>query len=210
MRAVWALAVLLLAAIPARAEEARLSDLLLALGLLAEGPEGVVLTYAHDRRLAAIRPGEAEPVGKLKAVVDGRLELRRAPGPGGRLLTLALSEHGQPHGAFDFPAAGANPVLLFFLENVLRATTAASGGSPYYLRNRMIAALNVAVPAADEVVLTPFADDPNRARLGAFADLRLRLRFDPADPGRILGLLADIPGDPTGYSESLSLIGEAK
>jgi hypothetical protein len=43
------------------------------------------------------------------------------------------------------------------------------------------------------VVLRPFADDPNRARMGAFADLELSVTMSEAVPGWYHSLLAATP-----------------
>ena len=43
---------------------------------------------------------------------------------------------------------------------------------------------------------------------GAFADLTLQLRFDPADPARILELSADTAAGEGGYHETLVLLPE--
>ena len=111
-----------------------------------------------------------------------------------------------------FPASGPNPVLLYFLETTARGMAAATGGSPFYIRNRIREALAAAplgpADAPGEVVLRPFAADPNRARMGAFADLALRLRFDPDRPDRILELSADTPDAAGGYHQRLTLITE--
>ncbi len=93
----------------------------------------------------------------------------------------------RPQPVGTFPTGVANPLLLYFLETTVRATAEATGGSPYYIRNRIREALVAAdlgagEGAAREVTLTPFAGDPNRAKMGAFADLTLRLRFDPERP----------------------------
>ena len=96
----------------------------------------------------------------------------------------------------SFPVGVANPILLYFLENTVRVMAEGTGGSPYYIRNRIREALVASdLGAADgkdrEVVLTPFAADPNRPRMGEFGELRIRLRFDPDAPARILELSAD-------------------
>ena len=55
------------------------------------------------------------------------------------------------------------------------------------VRNRIREALAAAGLGQEgtprEVTFMPFEDDPNRARMGAFADLAIELRFDPARRG---------------------------
>jgi hypothetical protein len=111
----------------------------------------------------------------------------------------------------SFPTGVANPLLLYFLETTVRVMAEATGGSPYYIRNRIRDALvasdlGVAAGAAREVVLMPFAADPNGAKMGVFGDLSLRLRFDPGAPGRLLELSADTAAADDGYHDRLLLI----
>lgn len=193
-----------------------LSDLIMASGLLADAPAGEVLRYSHDRRLPADAPDAAMPRAGQdyvlpKPVVDGVAILTAVPGDGGTQLVLTLAEAGKSRDVASFPAQGANPILLFFLENVVRNVAARTGGSPYYIRNRLRDVLVAADLDASQngrlvIRLHPFATDPNRARLGAFAELTLTLALDPARPGRLLDLKADTGAAPDGYSESMVLI----
>ena len=59
-----------------------------------------------------------------------------------------------------------------------------------------------------DVVIEPFAEDQNRGRMGAFADLALRLRFDAARPERLLELSADTAEGDGGYHHRLTLTAE--
>jgi hypothetical protein len=47
---------------------------------------------------------------------------------------------------------------------------------------------------AERLVFRPFAADPNRARLGAFADLELRVVVSGAVPGGFERFEAEAPG----------------
>ncbi len=204
----------MLAAGPAAAGP--LSDLIMASGLLADAPAGEILRYSHDRRLPAQAPDAGMPragqdYALPKPVVDGVAILTAVPGDGGTQLVLTLAEAGESRDVASFPAQGANPILLFFLENVVRNAAARTGGSPYYIRNRLrdvlvAADLDMAQEGRAVITLHPFATDPNRARLGAFAELTLTLALDPARPGRLLDLKADTGAAPDGYSESMVLI----
>ena len=100
----------------------------------------------------------------------------------------------------------ANPLLLYFLETTVRVMAEATGGSPYYIRNRIREALVASdLGAADgaerEVTLTPFAADPNRR-----ADGRVRrpepsgCASIPGAPARILELSADTAARRRGLS----------
>ena len=182
----------LLAPLPAGA--GALSDLLMAPGLFADAPAGRGVAYAED---LAVPEG-----GTLRDVTGG-------------VVRLVRESDGKPHPVGTFPPGVANPLLLYFLETTVRATAEATGGSPYYIRNRIREAFVAADlgPGGDPegshaVTLSPFAQDPNRAKMGLFADLLLRLRFDPAQPERILELSADTAPGEDGYHEKMVLIAE--
>lgn len=181
-----------------------LSDLLMAPGLLAGAPDGVALVYERDRATPSVLPGGD--------VADGRLVLTALDGARGRALALSRQEGGATQPVAEFPASGANPVLLYFLETTARSMADATGGSPFYIRNRMREAFGAAEAAAggavEEVTLRPFVADRNRGRMGVFADLALTLRFDPDEPARILELSADTAAGEGGYHDRLVLIAE--
>ena len=195
-----------------------LSDLLMAPGTLPQGAPGTVLArYAQDRHLP---PPAAAPEGAPSRNLDGAVVTLTAMPPTGDAppaVELARSEGGSPPQPLArFPASGPNPVLLYFLEGTVRAMAEATGGSPYYIRNRMREALAqagagepapAAGPGAREAVLTPFAADPNRDRMGAFAGLTLRL-LHAGDPPRLLRLSADTGSAPEGYHDEMRLVEE--
>jgi hypothetical protein len=189
----------LLLSLPAAA--GGLSDLLMAPGLFAGAADGPVLAYAYEREV----PDGAE----VAPVSDSRLDVTLVPGPEDHLF-LSREEGGGTLPLAEFPADSPNPALLFFLESTVRSMAGLTGGSPFYIRNRIreaVAAADVGPAAApSEVMLHPFAGDPNRARMGAHADLTLRLRFDPDRPDRILELSADTAGSGGGYNESMVLL----
>jgi hypothetical protein len=105
-----------------------------------------------------------------------------------------------------FPASIGNPIAMVFLERTVRTISEETGGSPYYIRNRMRDALaeageveEVTVPwdgasvAAAEVVLTPFADDARRAELGPFVDLEIRVVVSEEVPGWYHSMSVEAP-----------------
>lgn len=192
-----------------------LTDAIMAPNLFADATEGEVLRYDHSRLLPGLPagqelPGVAKGLPIPKAVVDGHVALARKGGK----LALMLSDAGHaPQPAAEFPMAAPNPILLFFLENVVRNMAAQTGGSPFYIRNRIRDALAGAAPEAAgaapglaHVTLQPFAADPNRAAMGRFAALEIMLDYDPARPGQLVELKADTGAGADGYSESLKLI----
>jgi hypothetical protein len=192
------------------------SDALFVEGIFSRLPEGQVMTYEH-RRQGADAPG-------FVLVTDGRMTLATGeaiPSETVRSLTLTLQVAGKTREIVDFPATGGNPLLLVFLESTVRSMATLAGGSPFYIRNRIKDALRTggeASPtrlefggtavAAQTVTFRPFTQDPNRARMGEFADLTLRFVVSDAVPGHFLLLSADTPTPTTGYHETITLMPE--
>ena len=193
-------ALALLAAPPASAGP--LSDRLMAPGLFAAAPEGPVMSYSHVREAPP-------PTGDLP---EGRLIVTVVPSQQGPMLDLSREEGGKTLPVAQFSASGPNPVLIYFLESTARAMAEITGGSPFYIRNRLreaMAGASLGSAATPELTtLHPFVQDPNRGRMGAFGDLAITLRFDPARPERILELSADTPAGEDGYHDRMVLVME--
>ena len=188
--------------LPLPAAAGALSDLLMAPGLFEDAGDGPLLAYAEARAVP-------EGAGLAPARATAASCSRSPRGRTGRSLALTQDVDGTERPVSSFSAGAANPVLLYFLEATVRDMSAATGGSPFYIRNRMREALAAADlgPEADprEVVIHPFEADRNRARMGPFGDLALRLRFDADEPARLLELSADTAGDAGGYHHRLTL-----
>lgn len=182
---------------------------LFAEAIFADVPAGEELRYSH------LRSGPA--AADFRPVTDGRLILSK-PKAGPPRLTLTLTAAGRSQDLPDFPVEGGNPVLLVFLESVSRSMASLTGGSPFYIRNRIKDALRdggvaeaIDQPLQDGTVagqalsLHPFQTDPNRDRMGEFADLTLRFVVSDSVPGHILSLSADTPQPDNGYHETITL-----
>ena len=111
-----------------------------------------------------------------------------------------------------FPVSGGDPSLTFFLETVARDMAALTGGSPFYIRNRIKEALfrggEVAIQDGRRIArFRPFADDPRRDRMFGFDSLTLRFALD--DPSRpIRQMLAEtgpLAGDRPAYRNEMVL-----
>lgn len=201
---------LLLAAGPGLAGP--LSDLIFAPGA-AVGTADV--SYAHARQVPA---GLPEDAGLPKAVSDEVLTLAQTSGEAPRRVLTRQGPGGAgPAPVSEFPLSGPDPVLLFFLESTARNMAALTGGSPFYIRNRIREALGqadlgsevtVGDQPARQIVLRPFVADPNRASMGAFGELALTLVVKAGEPVRFLSLSADTAAAGGGYHESLTLMAE--
>ncbi len=206
------IALLLALAPPLAAGEAQ--DRLFAVGVLDDVATGTRLIFHHERT------GSFDTT-VVPTIADGEIEMARAPGDAnGRVAEVTLRDAGRDRTLDPLPAAAGHPLLLVFLETVVRDVSRLTGGSPFYIRNRMREALrgqNAAVePVAIErsgapidgerLVFRPFADDPNRAKLGELAGLEIRVTLSDAAPGRFERLQAVSPSQNGGvpaYSESI-------
>jgi hypothetical protein len=193
---------------PLRAESA--FDLVFRSGTLDGLPEGTELHY-DARGLEDQRDQSAwrEVVLDLGAQNSALLERR-------------LEEEGPARPLGNFSAAIGNPVGMMFLEQTVNSVATATGGSPFYIRNRIREALGgegetEAVTAtwdgeevpATAIALRPLAGDEHRAQLGRFADLEIRVVVSEAVPGWYLSLSAEAPAAAAegAYATSLSLAG---
>ncbi len=194
---------------PAAAET--VSEALFAEGVFDGVPDGQEMTYTHSRR--------GNQAQDFAPVADGHIVV--VPGlaaDGSRSLSMTINEDGKTREVADFPASGGNPVLMVFLESAVRSMAAITGGSPHYIRNRIKDSLRQGGDltdlqqdflggkvAAQEVTLQPFKSDPNRERMGEFADLSLRFVISDAVPGHFVLLSADTPDAGSGYHETIAL-----
>ena len=110
-------------------------------------------------------------------------------------------------------ASVTNPILLIFFQRDATQMSNGTGGSQHYFRNTIRKALQTPDPgsarpvtitldgrnmAASEITLRPFENDPNRARLRAFADKTYRFVVSEAVPGGIYQVQAETPEESGG------------
>jgi hypothetical protein len=105
-------------------------------------------------------------------------------------------------------AAAVNPILLIFFQRDAVQMSNGTGGSQHYFRNTIRRVLQSPDPesvrattievngrdvAAKEITFQPFADDPNRARLRAFANKTYRFVVSEAVPGGVYEAQSETP-----------------
>jgi hypothetical protein len=170
---------------------------------------------AQDRPLS-YRRMVASTIEGAAATVDEPVRLDR--GGGGAHVEVTLGEGDTARRLPPFRGMTGNPILMVFLESVVGAASAASGGSPFYLRSRIKEAMRERMAETPvsvglggrtvpghEISLRPFEGDPHAAELGAFADLRLSFVMAEAAPGTFVSLAATTgPGTPA-FSEEIRL-----
>lgn len=190
----------MLAAGPVAGGEAHAGyDLIFRTGTLNGFAPGDVLHYESRTENDA-----ASPEAETGSAYDLTLE----EGGAARLMRV-LESGAQPVAGFD--ASVGNPMAMFFLERLVRDLAQATGGSTFYIRNRMKEALlapetirgtqvtwGAESHAAQEVVLAPFVGDANAARLGPFADLRVVFQLSQGVPGWYHSMRAETPERDTG------------
>ncbi|AUH65061.1 hypothetical protein [Paracoccus zhejiangensis] len=145
----------------------------------------------------------------FRAVEGGTLTLSETidPSDGKPVLQINHDSNDFERKVGPFPISGGDPVLTFFLERTARDMAALTGGSPFYIRNRMKDALFGAGSLSRdgdtvEARFKPFESDPNAARMNGFETLELVFTIGgPKAP--IRELLAQTAGDSPGYVNHL-------
>lgn len=166
--------------------------------------------------------GSQEPAFEDKVTVDvaslvpGKKQCCKASGQfltGERTLKLP-----------DIDGAEGNPVLLYFLENDIRTMQRLTQGSQTYFRKRIRMALfnaatvrpvRVSYKGKDiegqEVTISPYLDDPNRAKFEKYLGKQYRFILAPAVPGGVYGVQTTVgpaqPGQPPLMQQELLIEG---
>lgn len=154
-----------------------------------DGPDAVGFQHVTDGRVTltqGIDPSDQKPILQLQQQADQR---NRRIGP--------------------FPMSGGDPVLTYFLEEITRDMARLTGGSPFYIRNRLKDALfrGGSLDRAENritAVFRPFEGDPNAARMGGFQNLSLTFVLDRADQP-IREMRAETTDATGGYSNIMVL-----
>jgi hypothetical protein len=164
-----------------------------------------------DRQLRWSVHVEGPEVPGFLRIDDGSVTLTQAVDPSDQqpILQLVQKTDTRTRQIGPFPISGGDPVLTFFLEQTTRDMARLTGGSPFYIRNRIKDALfqgGQITRAGDQSVASfaPFAQDPNAARMGGFQTLTLTFVLgDPAQP--IRELRAETQGEAPGYVNRMAL-----
>lgn len=136
---------------------------------------------------------------------DIRLSFADATSP---MAALEFRQGEKYRGLGQFPASVGNPMIMVFYEAIVRDMAESAGGSPFYIRNRVKEALvQPARQTAGEAVfegrtiptvtvhMTPFAGDPNSAKMKGFGALEMRVTMSEEVPGWYVSLVAEAAGD---------------
>lgn len=149
---------------------------------------------------------EGPEVQGFLPIKDGTVSLAETtdPADGQPVIELTQTTDTRERRIGPFPISGGDPALTFFLEQTARDMARLTGGSPFYIRNRMKEALFGGGTLTREgetatAVFTPFADEKAVSRLRGFHALTLTFVMgDAAAPLREMtaetGAVADVPG----------------
>lgn len=153
-----------------------------------DGPDAAGFLHVEDGSVTlneTIDPSDNQPVLQLTQETDSRT---REIGP--------------------FPISGGDPVLTFFLEQTTRDIAKLTGGSPYYIRNRIKDALFKSGEISQDgstATFQPFKDDPNAGQMKGFETLTLTFTLAENAEAPIRELQARTDGDAPGYVNRMVL-----
>ncbi|QDC09868.1 hypothetical protein FHY55_11690 [Oceanicola sp. D3] len=163
-------------------------DLLFKQGTLDGFEKGDVLDYRREVSNTLVPAAAARDTGEIELTLEGGTP------PVARLEFRQDEKH---RSLGNFPASVGNPVIMYFVETVVRDMAESAGGSPFYIRNRVKEALvrpadiTEAEDGTVTVVMHPFEDDPNVARMQGFGDLALTVEMSTEVPGWYSSLSAE-------------------
>lgn len=208
-------AVALILATTVQAEGSATYDLLFRNGTLDMIARDTALEYHRDVTNALIDTAAARDTGDIVLSFDGGLD-----GSAPLKAKLKFEQGDKYRNLGTFPASVGNPIIMYFVETVVRDMTESAGGSPFYIRNRVKEALvtptdivagetqfgDKMIPT-QTVILRPFAEDPNRDRMVGFGDLALTITMSDDVPGWYHSLSAMVAGaEAPIYSSKLQFI----
>ncbi len=168
-------------------------ELLFREGTLDAIPASATLEYQRTVSAPGSRPLEQRNTGpiSLRLTSDNMAEIH-----------FGSQDTRRRVGAF--PASVGNPLIMYFLETIVRDLSGLAGGSPFYMRNRIKAELLKQHPvqetvlqlgdrqiSAQSIVLYPFKDDPASDRMRGIETLALSLTFSAEIPGWYYSLKAE-------------------
>ncbi len=152
--------------------------------------------------------------GSAEAAFDDKVRLDVSALDKGKQCCKASGEFLSGSRKLELPpidGAEGNPVVLYFLENDIRTMQRLTKGSQTYFRKRIRMALfnsaevrkvQVAYKGKDieaqEILISPYLDDPNRAKFEQYLGKQYRFILAPAVPGGVYGIQTTVGGAQPG------------
>lgn len=147
--------------------------------------------------------------GSRDAAFEDDVRIRLEPRAGGGCCTAKgefLSGARRLHEP-DIDKPEGNPVILYFLERDIQDMKDATQGASAYFRKRIRMGLYQGAQvqpitvqyqgkpvAAEQIALTPYASDPNRARFPAYVPKRYVFTLSDSVPGGVVQIRTRVPG----------------
>ncbi len=173
--------------------------------------EGTLDAVPRTASLDYQRSVSAPKDRSLETRSNGTIKLTFTPGD---MVDLNFETDSKARRVGTFPANVGNPLIMYFLETVVKDLASFAGGSPYYIRNRIKAALLQDRPvrerqialegrqvASRSIVLYPFKDDPASDRMRGVETLALTVTVSEDVPGWYYALKAETTTDRGQRSE---------
>ncbi len=120
-----------------------------------------------------------------------------------RLAHVEFRQDEKHRAMGEFPASVGNPMIMIFLEMIVRDMTENVGGSPFYIRNRIkesmagkaVAETGAAQYEGQEITtqtlnFQPFSADPNQPKMKDFGALNISVTMSEEIPGWYFSLTA--------------------
>ena len=162
--------------------------------------------------------------GSLEPGFDDKAAIALLAQPDGKCCAAAAEFLNGPRRMAlpEIEAAQGNPVILYFLERDIREMERLTKGKANYFRKRIRIAVaeaatirDVTLPfegrsvSAKEIAITPYADDPLRARFEQLINKRYVFTLSDAVPGGVLSIRTQIDaataGTPPLLAEEMAL-----
>ena len=162
--------------------------------------------------------------GSLEPGFDDKAAIALLAQPDGKCCAAAAEFLSGPRRIAlpEIEAAQGNPVILYFLERDIREMERLTKGKANYFRKRIRIAVaeaatirDVTLPfegrsvSAKEIAITPYADDPLRARFEQLINKRYVFTLSDAVPGGVLSIRTQIDaataGTPPLLAEEMAL-----
>lgn len=203
--------IFVVASIMAPLNAANTYDLIFRTGTLDDVPKTAVLQYDRAVMVRDDPEMSAQNTGliRLSFEADDMARLRYQQGDKHRDIG-------------SFPATVGNPIIMYFVETVVRDVAKNAGGSPFYIRNRVKESLSQFAEIVDasadfgdddvavqQVTLRPFLNDPNRSKMKGYEDLSITVTMSDDVPGWYYSLAAQagsVGGNALLYRNALTLV----
>ena len=181
---------------PGRAAETY--DLIFKNGTLDGLPGDHTLVYSKTVDLPLDAEAAARETGEVRLTFEAE-----------DMARLRFHQNGKHRNIGQFPATVGNPMIMYFVETVVRDLAKHAGGSPFYIRNRVKDSLiqfaeietrdmpfGTDTVKVQSITLHPFRKDPNRDRMRGFEDVALTISMSEAVEGWYYALRAATPSKP--------------